>query len=85
MATGTGKAYTAFQIIHRLWKSGRKEKILFLADRNILVDQTMQQDFKPFAKVMTKIEGKKLDSLFSSMLYLNHFPPSNDHGWLAKL
>ena len=62
MATGTGKTYTAFQIIHRLWKSGRKKKILFLADRNILVDQTMQQDFKPFAKVMTKIEGKKLDS-----------------------
>lgn len=69
MATGTGKTYTAFQIIHRLWKSGRKEKILFLADRNILVDQTMQQDFKPFAKVMTKIEGKKLDSSYE--LYLS--------------
>lgn len=69
MATGTGKTYTAFQIIHRLWKSGRKKKILFLADRNILVDQTMQQDFKPFAKVMTKIEGKKLDSSYE--LYLS--------------
>ena len=69
MATGTGKTYTAFQIIHRLWKSGRKKKILFLADRNILVDQTMTQDFKPFAKVMTKIEGKKLDSSYE--LYLS--------------
>ena len=69
MATGTGKTYTAFQIIHRLWKSGRKKKILFLADRNILVDQTMQQDFKPFSKVMTKIEGKKLDSSYE--LYLS--------------
>lgn len=69
MATGTGKTYTAFQIIHRLWKSGRKKKILFLVDRNILVDQTMQQDFKPFAKVMTKIEGKKLDSSYE--LYLS--------------
>ena len=69
MATGTGKTYTAFQIIHRLWQSGRKKKILFLADRNILVDQTMQQDFKPFSKVMTKIEGKKLDSSYE--LYLS--------------
>lgn len=69
MATGTGKTYTAFQIIHRLWKSERKKKILFLADRNILIDQTMQQDFKPFSKVMTKIEGKKLDSSYE--LYLS--------------
>lgn len=69
MATGTGKTYTAFQIIHRLWKSERKKKILFLADRNILVDQTMQQDFKPFTKVMTKIKGKKLDSSYE--LYLS--------------
>ncbi len=70
MATGTGKTYTAFQIIHRLWKSGRKKKILFLADRNILVDQTMTQDFKPFSKVMTKIEGKKLDSSYEIYLSL---------------
>jgi len=70
MATGTGKTYTAFQIIHRLWKSKRKKKILFLADRNILVDQTMTQDFKPFAKVMTKIEGKKLDSSYEIFLSL---------------
>lgn len=70
MATGIGKTYTAFQIIHRLWKSGRKKKILFLADRNILVDQTMSQDFKPFSKVMTKIEGKKLDSSYEIFLSL---------------
>ena len=70
MATGTGKTYTAFQIIHRLWKSGTKKKILFLADRNILVDQTMQQDFKPFEKVMTKISGRKLDSSYEVYLSL---------------
>jgi type I restriction enzyme R subunit len=69
MATGTGKTYTAFQIIHRLRKSNTKRKILFLADRNILVDQTMQQDFKPFEKIMTKISGRKLDSSFE--LYLS--------------
>ena len=69
MATGTGKTYTAFQIIHRLWKSGRKKKILYLADRNILINQAMQQDFKPFAKVMTKIEGKTLDSSYE--LYMS--------------
>jgi type I restriction enzyme R subunit len=69
MATGTGKTYTAFQIIYRLWKAGAKKRILFLADRNILVDQTMQQDFKPFEKIMTKIGGKTLDSAFE--LYLS--------------
>src|SRR5690606_31989159 len=46
MATGTGKTYTAFQIIHRLWKSGAKKRILFLADRNALIDQTRRGDFK---------------------------------------
>lgn len=50
MATGTGKTITAFQIIHRLRTSGLKKKILYLADRNILIDQTMVQDFKPFKK-----------------------------------
>lgn len=55
MATGTGKTYTAFQIIHRLWKSGRKKRVLFLADRNILVDQTMVNDFRPFAGAMAKL------------------------------
>jgi type I restriction enzyme R subunit len=55
MATGTGKTYTAFQIIWRLWKSGRKKRILFLADRNILVDQTMVNDFRPFKGAMAKL------------------------------
>lgn len=70
MATGTGKTYTAFQIIHRLWQSKNKRKILYLADRNILIDQTMQQDFKPFAKYMTKIENKKLDSSYEIYMSL---------------
>ena len=70
MATGTGKTYTAFQIIHRLWQSKNKRKILYLADRNILIDQTMQQDFKPFSKYMTKIEGKKLDSSYEIYMSL---------------
>jgi type I restriction enzyme R subunit len=70
MATGTGKTYTAFQIIHRLKKSGQKRKILYLADRNILIDQTMQQDFKPFKKIMTKIEGKDLDSSYEIYMSL---------------
>ena len=72
MATGTGKTYTAFQIIHRLWKSGAKKKILYLADRNILIDQTMQQDFKPFKKVMTKISGSEIDSSYEIYLSLYH-------------
>ena len=57
MATGTGKTYTAFQIIWRLWKAGRKRRILFLADRNILVDQTMVNDFRPFEGVMAKLSS----------------------------
>ena len=55
MATGTGKTYTAFQIIWRLWKAGRKKRILFLADRNMLVDQTMVNDFRPFGAAMAKL------------------------------
>ena len=73
MATGTGKTYTAFQIIHRLWKSGAKKKILFLADRNFLIDHTRQQDFKPFDKVMTKIgenKNNKMDSSYEIYLAL---------------
>ena len=58
MATGTGKTYTAFQIIWRLWKGGLKKRILFLADRNILVDQAVINDFKPFGGAMTKISAK---------------------------
>ena len=55
MATGTGKTYTAFQIIWRLWKAGRKKRILFLADRNVLIDQTMVNDFRPFGGTMAKL------------------------------
>lgn len=55
MATGTGKTYTAFQIIWRLWKAGCKKRILFLADRNVLIDQTMVNDFRPFGSVMAKL------------------------------
>ncbi|MGP7794598.1 EcoAI/FtnUII family type I restriction enzme subunit R [Sphingomonas sp. CLY1604] len=57
MATGTGKTYTAFQIIWRLWKGGRKKRILFLADRNVLVDQTMVNDFRPFGPAMAKLSA----------------------------
>ena len=55
MATGTGKTYTAFQIIWRLWKAGRKKRILFLADRNVLIDQTIVNDFRPFGGTMAKL------------------------------
>lgn len=61
MATGTGKTYTAFQIVYRLLKSGMKRKVLYLADRNILVDQSIEQDFAPLAKVIHKIDVSKDD------------------------
>ncbi|HGJ8082323.1 TPA: DEAD/DEAH box helicase family protein [Streptococcus pneumoniae] len=73
MATGTGKTFMAFQIIHRLRKAGLAKRVLFLADRNILVDQTMAEDFKPFEKVMTKITPKLLtapEKLNSFEIYL---------------
>ena len=69
-ATGTGKTFMAFQIIYRLWKAGIKKKILFLADRNVLVDQTISGDFKPFGGKMTKVENKKLDSSYEIYLAL---------------
>jgi type I restriction enzyme R subunit len=70
MATGTGKTYTAFQIIWRLWKSGTKKRILFLVDRNILADQTKSNDFKPFGKAMTKITNRTVDKAFEIYLCL---------------
>lgn len=70
MATGTGKTYTAFQIIYRLWKAKVKRKILYLADRNILIDQTMKQDFQPLADCMTKIENRKMDSSYEIYMAL---------------
>ena len=70
MATGTGKTYTAFQIIWRLWKARQKKRILFLADRNILVDQTRTNDFKPFGSAMTKISKRQIDKSFEIYLAL---------------
>ena len=72
MATGTGKTFTAFQIAHRVWKSKTKKKILYLADRNILIDQTMAKDFKPFEKVMTKIQKHDVDSAYEIYFSLYH-------------
>ncbi len=70
MATGTGKTFTAFQIIHRLRKAGLKKKILYLADRNMLIDQTMSQDFQPFSNIMTKVENRKMDSSYEIYMAL---------------
>jgi type I restriction enzyme R subunit len=70
MATGTGKTYTAFQIIHRLWKSGAKKRILFLADRHALIDQTRRGDFSPFKDKMTVVKNKKIDKSFEIYLAL---------------
>ena len=70
MATGTGKTYTAFQIIWRMWKAKAKKRILFLADRNILVDQTMQQDFAPFGEVMHKVTNREIKKNYEIYLAL---------------
>ncbi|MEA1983134.1 MAG: DEAD/DEAH box helicase family protein, partial [Campylobacterota bacterium] len=70
MATGTGKTYTAFQIIHRLWKSGTKKRILFLADRNALIEQTKKGDFRHFKDKMTVIKKKTIDKSFEIYLAL---------------
>ncbi|UIF86101.1 EcoAI/FtnUII family type I restriction enzme subunit R [Cupriavidus sp. UYPR2.512] len=70
MATGTGKTFTAFQIIWRLWKARAAKRILFLADRNILVDQTKTNDFKPFAGAMTKIENRTVEKSYEIYLSL---------------
>lgn len=64
MATGTGKTYTAFQIVYRLLKAGIKHRVLYLADRNILVDQAMSDDFGPLSGKITKVQGGKLDSSY---------------------
>lgn len=70
MATGTGKTYTAFQIIWRLWKARLKKRILFLVDRNALADQTKIQDFKPFGEAMTKVTNRKIDKSYEIYLAL---------------
>lgn len=69
-ATGTGKTYMTFQMIYRLWKSGLKKRILFLADRNVLIDQTISGDFKPFSDNMTKVTNRNLDSSYEIYLAL---------------
>lgn len=70
MATGTGKTYTAFQIIYRLWKSGIKKRILFLADRTALIDQTVRGDFRHFKEAMTVIKHKQIDTAYNIYLAL---------------
>lgn len=73
MATGTGKTYTAFQIVYRLLTSGMKRKVLYLADRNILVDQSIQQDFKPLEKVTHKIDASHdtADTITAYQMYFS--------------
>ena len=78
MATGTGKTYTAFQIIWRLWKAKKKKRILFLADRNILIDQTKSQDFAPFGDKMTKITKRNIDKSYEIYLALYQGLTGND-------
>jgi len=70
MATGTGKTFTVFQIIWRLWKANRVKRVLFLVDRNILADQTITNDFKPFGSVMTKVRGRNMDPSYEVYLAL---------------
>lgn len=70
MATGTGKTYTVFQIIWRLWKAKKAKRTLFLVDRNVLADQTFTNDFKPFGSVMTKIKNRKIDPSYEIYLGL---------------
>lgn len=78
MATGTGKTYTAFQIIHRLWKSGAKKRILFLADRNALIDQTRRGDFKHFKDKMTVVKHRMIDKSYEVYLALYQGLTGND-------
>lgn len=89
MATGTGKTYTAFQIVWRLWKSKTKKKILYLVDRNILADQTMSKDFKPFvqAGVMVKIQHKniKRDTAYEVYTSLYQQLKDKDHDYYKEL
>lgn len=70
MATGTGKTYVAFQIIWRLWKAKKAKRILYLADRNILIDQAKNNDFKPFSKIITKVSKRKADKAFEIYMAL---------------
>jgi len=78
MATGTGKTYTAFQIVYRLWKSGLKKRILFLADRNILINQAKNNDFSPFGDKMTKISNRHIDKAYEIYLSLYQAVTGNE-------
>ncbi len=78
MATGTGKTYVAFQIIHRLWKSGAKKRILFLADRNALIDQTRRGDFRHFKDKMTVVKHRQVDKSYEIYLALYQGLSGND-------
>ena len=78
MATGTGKTYTAFQIIWRLWKSGAKKRRLYLADRNILIDQTKTNDFKPFGNALTKIQKRQAEKSYEIYLSLYQAVTGNE-------
>lgn len=80
MATGTGKTYTAFQIIYRLWKSGIKKRILFLADRTALIDQTVRGDFRHFKEAMTVIKRKQIDTAYNIYLALYQGLSDNKNG-----
>ena len=84
MATGTGKTFTAFQIIYRFWKLRKAKKILFLADRNILVDQTMRKDFAPFMEAMVKFDNDKIDTSKDVYLALYQQLKSNDTDYYKK-
>lgn len=84
MATGTGKTYTAFQIVHRLKRSGKVNRVLYLADRNILIDQTLNQDFKPFKKVAVKVENRKLDSAYELYMSLYHQLADNEQDYYKQ-
>lgn len=85
MATGTGKTYTAFQIIWRLWKSGRAKKVLYLADRNILIDQTIRKDFAPFEDAMTKYSNKNQSMSKDIYLSLYHQLSTAEHDFYLDL
>lgn len=70
MATGTGKTFTVFQTIWRLWQARRVKRVLYLVDRNILADQTVQGDFKPFGSAMTKVQNRNADPSYEIYLAL---------------
>lgn len=84
LATGTGKTFIAFQIIYRFWKMRTMKKILFLADRNILVDQTMRKDFAPFANAMVKFNNDKIDTSKDVYLALYQQLKSSDTDYYKK-